>query len=334
MRLAKHIAPKVRESLVGFLMRAAEANHMQSVSVLHTFVGRKSRPPAIEETERLALFCGCSAEEVAQLFGFQVQRQDGGRAWRLGGEWVTKENFVSSRTMAVCCECLCDDPHLPGTWELTFYCCCAFHRTRLLTVCPDCGKQLSWTRPKVWQCGCGFDFRQTKTNAGTPYAWVTAELIEHRLDPHFPITIPVGVPHHVVERLGKLSLDGLFKTIWFLGHCVGGFDTCTSGHGRLKRKDGHAEASIDAAFSLLSRWPESLRERLEALSRRPGTEGERGLYRRMFGPLVSYLEQEPANGELVFVRLAYEQEIRRLWRARGRKLPRRLGYQLELDLGS
>lgn len=331
MRLARRIAPRVNESLVGYLMRAAETNRLQSTSVLHAFLGRKSRPPAIEDAERLAYFCGCSVEEIAQLFGFHVRREGVGRAWRLGGEWVTKENFVSSRAMAVCRECLREDPYLPGTWELTFYCCCAFHRTRLLTACPGCGKQLRWTRPKVWQCSCGFDLRQANVETGTSHIWVTAELIEHKLDPGFRIVIPEGVPSRVVERLNGLSLDGLFKTIWFLGHCVGGFETCAAGHGRLKRKDGHAETIIDAAFSLLASWPESLRERLDALSRRPGLEGGRRFYRRMFGPLVSYLEQEPANGELTFIRLVYEQEIRLLWRKCGYKLPRQLDRQMRFD---
>ena len=334
MRLARQVVPKVNESLVGFLMRAAEANHLPTTFVLHAFLGRKSRPPAIEDAERLALLCGCSIEEIAQLFGFLIRREGGLKAWRLGREWVTKDNFVSSRTMAVCCECLREDPYLPGTWELTLYCCCAFHRVRLLTTCPGCGRQLRWSRPQVWRCGCGFDLRQAKTEAGTPYTWVTAELIEHILDPGFRIDVPVEVPGHVVERLGRLSLDGLFKTIWFLGHCLGGFEACYAGHGRLKRKEGHAETMINTAFSLLVCWPESLRERLDALSRRQSLEGKPSSYQRTFGPLISYLEQEPVDGELTFIRLAYEQEIRLLWRSRGFKLPRRLDYQLELNLGS
>lgn len=334
MRLAKHVPPKVNESLVGFLMRAAEANHMPNISALYALLGRKSRPPSIEDAERLAEFCGCTPSEIAQLFGFQVRRQEGRQVWRLGSEWITMQGFVSSRTMAVCRDCLRENPFLPGMWELTFYCCCASHRTRLLTVCQGCGNQLRWTRPKVWQCGCGFDLRNANTETGTTSAWITAMLIERRVDTSFQINIPAKISRNIADRLSGLSLDGLFKTIWLLGHCIGDFESCTSGHGRLKRLNNHAEKIVETAFSMLARWPKSLQERLEAITKKQGAGNKPRLYRDIFGPIVSYLEQEPAEGELSLIRLAYEQEIRRIWRMRGRKLPRQLDYQMELDIGN
>ncbi len=330
--LAKPVVPKVRESLVGFLMRASEENHLRSVGVLRTLLGRTTRPPGLQEAEGLARFCRCSVTEVSQLFGFQMRHADGRRAWRLGDEWVTQSHFVSSRSMAVCVHCLREDPFLPGTWELTLYRCCACHRTRLLTTCPGCGKALRWTRPRPWQCGCGFDLRLANTERGGASVWVTAQLIEHRLDPAVPLTPPAAIPRHLIQRLGGLSLDGLFKTLWFLGHFLGGVEIRTLRPKGAKRRPRYAEAIIEEAFALLARWPESLRRDVETRARNAGDVSQARLFERLFKPLVTYLEEELAEEELAFLRLAYEQQVRSLWRALGRPAPRRLGPQLELPL--
>ncbi len=332
MRLAKPVTPKVRESLVGFLMRAAEQNHLRSVGVLRLLLGRTTRPPGPPEAERLAAFCRCSVAEVSQLFGFQIRRADGRRAWRLGDEWVTQPHFISARSMAVCVHCLREDPYVPGTWELTLYRCCAFHRTRLLTICPGCGKALRWTRPRPWQCGCGFDLRLADTEAGGAGTWVTAQLIEHRLDPSVLLRPPAAIPDHLIQRLDGLSLDGLCKTLWFLGHFVAGVETRTLRPSGAQRRPRYADAIIEEAFALLASWPDSLRQHVATRAGGARGPGRGSLYERLFRPLVSYLEQELAEEELAFLRRAYEQQIRALWRSLGRQAPRALGTQLELDL--
>jgi len=333
MNLAHQVSPKVNESLVGFLMRAAEANHLPSLSALDALLGRTSRPPGLEEAERLAEFCRCSVSEITQLFGFQLRREDGVRCWRLGPEWITKANFVSSRSLAVCTDCLREIPYVPGTWEVALYRTCAFHRTRLLTRCPDCHKPLRWTRPAICRCGCGFDLRCAEGEPGSPAAWFTAQLIEHRLDPGFRLSIPATVPDHIGERLAALSLDGLCKTIWVLGHRIADFNTCTIGHGRTKPKGAWADRMIEQAFSLLAGWPESLWERLTLIAQDSLSKSSVRLYSRAFKPLATYIEQELADKELAFIRLVYEQQIRRLWRELGmHNLPRQLDQQLRFEL--
>lgn len=332
MILPRPVAPKVRESLAGFVMRAAEQNSLRTLGVMHAVVGRQSHPPDWTETRLLADFCRCSVAEINQLFGFQVRRSDGVWAWRLGDEWLTKPQFVSSRAAAVCPECLRRESYLPGTWELTLYRCCAFHRTRMLSRCPNCGKTLRWTRPRLWQCTCSYDLRRAHTTVGNSRVWTTAQLIEHRLESSLPLTHSTEVPKAVIERLATLSLDGLCKTLWFLGHFVAGVETRADGHKRLKRREGYVEAMIDEAFRLLGHWPEALREKVEMLSRQPDPLGRQSLYQRIFKPLMRYLEEELPDQELTFLRFAYEQQLRRLWRSMGRKMPKDLDHQMELEL--
>lgn len=333
MFLARRTPPKVNESLVGYLMRAADANCLRSrESILQSFIGTASRPPGRREIERLAEFTRCSLSEIAQLFGFEARLDGSSPYWRIGPEWITKRSFVSSRTLACCPECLRSDPYLPGTWELTFYRTCAVHRTRLVYQCPGCGKPLRWTRRGVCFCSCGFDLRGAQSQPGSESGWILAQIIEHRLYPEFELTMPASMPAYMVERLSGLTLDGLFKTIWFLGHCVAEFDICAVGHGRTQLKGEHADRVIENAFSILSYWPRSLAERLAVIaSQSKGTKKD-SFYRRALGPVATYMDKEITGDELAFLRRTYEYHIRTIWRELGKKPLQRFDErQLELD---
>lgn len=333
MFLVRRVPPRVNESLVGYLMRAAEANHLRSgESVLQSFIGTATRPPGRHEIERLAEFTRCSASEIAQLFGFETRCEDNSPCWRIGPEWITKRNFVSSRTLACCPECLKSDPYLPGTWELAFYRTCAVHRTSLVYECPGCGKPLRWTRRSVCLCNCGFDLRGAQSQLGSESSWMLAQLIEHRLYPDFELTVPSLMPAHLVERLAGLTLDGLFKTAWFLGHCVAEYDACAVGHGRIQLKGAHADRVIENAFSLLIDWPQSLAERLAVIATRPNGNNKTSFYRNALGPVATYMDEEIVGDELAFLRITYEFHIRTIWRELGRKPLQRFDER-QLELG-
>lgn len=333
MFLVRRVPPKVNESLVGYLMRAAEVNHLRSrESILQSFIGTATRPPGRHEIERLAEFTRCSVSEIAQLFGFQERREDNSPCWRIGPEWITKRNFVSSRSLACCPECLKNDPYLPGTWELAFYRTCAVHRASLIYHCPGCGKPLRWTRRGVCLCSCGFDLKDAQSQPGSESSWLLAQLIEHRLCADFELAVPLSMPVHMVERLAGLTLDGLFKTIWFLGHCVAEFDTCAVGHGRVQLKGDRADRVIENAFSLLVDWSQALAERLAVIAARPNGNKKASFYRNVLGPVATYMDEEITGDELTFLRSTYEFHIRKIWRELGRKPLQRFDErQLELD---
>lgn len=332
MMFARGVAPKTNESLVGFLMRIGELNRLPTVSVFEMLRGRVVCPRRVEAAVQIAAACQCSVPEIVQLFGFEHPHPSGRRAWRLGREWVTKANFVSSRSMAVCPHCLAQERYLPGIWELTFYSCCTEHRSQLLTHCPVCHKALRWTRPSISRCGCGFDLREAKGKPPGEYALAVATLIRTKVTAGPLPENNAAIPHNVAARLADLSLDGLFKTLWFLGHRIGDFEACTSGHGRRKPRSADIEAIIDKAAALLCAWPTSLRERCEAIAHRALSKGAKDLYGRAFRPIFAYLDEDFAERELAFVRVAYEQHIRQLWRDRGLFPPAHLGPQLELKL--
>lgn len=330
---ARRTVPKVNESLVGFLMRVAERSQLTPMGILFQTLGRVSRPPDYEDCIRLAHVSQCEPGEIAQLFGYEIRRDDGLRCWRLGNEWITKKNFVSTRTMPFCPQCIAEEAYSPGVWNLTLYCTCPYHRIRLVSTCPHCGRELRWTRPAVGICHCGQDLRCAPRTPGSDVSWVLAQLIEHRLDPVFPLTLPDSLARPVLDRLAMLSLDGLFKTIWFLGYYVAGFESLRCGHGLLRPKEAQAEVIIERAFGLLTGWPVILDKHLREISKNQALKGGRGDYVLLYRPLIVYLEQELNDSEFRFIHQAYELCIRKLWKEAGqRHVPRRLSSQLEFDL--
>lgn len=320
MFLARRVPPRIDESLAGYLMRVAEANYLRSrESVLQSFLGKASRLPRVDEIEHLARFTRCSVSEVSQLFGFERRLEDRSACWKIGEEWVTKRNFVSSRTLACCPSCLAEDPYLPGVWELSFYRTCAVHRTNLIYQCPECRKNLRWTRAGVCTCNCGFDLRKARAMTGSQASWVLAQLIEHRLYSDFKLVVPTSLPIHMVERLANLTLDGLFKTIWFLGHCIADFGSCGSGHGRVQPRGDQVDRIIEEAFAMLADWPQSLANKVNEFANRGSGSKKNSFYRNALGPIASYMAEDIQDEELAFLRSTYEAHIRLRWRQLGRK---------------
>jgi len=160
-----------------------------------------------------------------------------------------------------------------------------------------------------------------------------AQLIERRLDSDFPLVLLDSVPRPIVDRLAALSLDGLFKTIWFLGYYVAGFESLRWGHGLLRPKEAQADTIIECAFALLASWPEALDKQLRKIAQHPDRKRHDGLYVSLFRPLIAYIEQDLNDPEFRFIHQAYELCIRKLWKEAGQLYaPRRLSNQLEFDL--
>ena len=330
---AHPIVPRTHESLQGFVLRIAEKNFLTPLSVVSLTLGRVRRPPNYEDSIRLAEACQCGPGEITQLFGFEIRREDGLRCWRLGDEWITKKNFVAARSMALCPQCITEESYSPGVWDLSLYSTCAYHRIRLVSACPDCGRDLRWTRPSVGTCQCGQDLRLAPRIPGSDASWVLAQLIECRLDPVFPLNLPDSIARPIVDRLAVLTLDGLFKTIWFLGFYVAGFESLRWGHGLLRPKEVQANSITERAFAMLADWPEALDKRIREIARNKNAQLHDGPYFSNFRPLVAYLEQELDKPEFRFIHQAYEIYIRKLWKEAGQRYaPRRLSNQLELDL--
>jgi len=313
-------------------MRAAEVNHLSVGMLYPRLKDRLGCPRTLNDAERIADLCSCEAAEVITLFGFEQRRSDGVRGCKLGTEWITKTNFISARRQSVCPDCLTENLFIPAQWELSFYRACARHRCKLFSSCPNCRRVLTWRRSSLSRCPCGYELRHTSPEAADNAPWILAQIIESRLDPRFVFTLPSAVSPRLVDRLAALSLDGLFKTIWFLGHRIGHSQQCTTGHGRLKPRDSDADSIIEAAFEMLGDWPAALKEKLKSMEQAALDCGSTRIFNRLYKPLVLYLDEEGSGSELAFLRITFEQLVRQLWQERGEDTPpRHLDRQLQLD---
>lgn len=312
-RVIQRVAPYPFEDIYGYLIRVCETNHLKSVDfVLAQFIqGRRTIRTC--DLEALAYFCRTKPEEAQHLSGVELRQSDGERSWTMGSTHVGKANFIDARHTKICPRCLEETAFVRGEWSLTFYRTCAIHAVRMIDGCPRCRRPLKRTRRRIQVCDCGQSLTTLETEAApAALRLVSRLLLRHPLDVGDFAALDMRL--HVADRLQALSLDGLCKTLWFLGHCLFEFESLASGHGRVRPTQPHAEKIIIQSVGLLSRWPEGLGDHLRRLTNRPITPGSAALIDRTLGPLQYYLYEVIDPAEVVFLTATYEQYIRHIWR--------------------
>lgn len=314
-RLPFPVTPKVNESLVGLLMRATVINDLPSpASIMTAVTGKGARPPGVEHIESLASVLGCDPMSLPPLLGF-VTRKNGARRWHIDGHMLSKEYFIRSRSMAVCPECLADDLYLRATWELTPYIACPRHFRYLIDACPACNQLLRWNRKHIAICKCGFDLRTHTSRSATAGELFTGWLIDSQLgyfqgEPHF--TTQLFYPR-VLRWVMRLSLDELFRSIWFLGHCVADFENTRAGHSIKKGRLDDSVLIVRNWHDMLLDWPNQLNNRLHTISDRKLSQTSAGLLERTFGPVQTYVADELKGENLKYLRQAYKHFVLRQW---------------------
>lgn len=333
--LLVRVVPQRHESAAGYLMRTAEANGLTGPgAICELITGSTTQMPSADQIVALAHLCRCSVGEIGQLFGFTWRARSGNRALQLGSELITKDAFIRARKPAVCPACLVVNPCIRGIWDLAFYVVCATHRTVLIDRCPDCGRKLKWNRRVTDACGCGTLLCKATPESGSNAAWLVSQLLELRIDPTQRIDLPDQTMHRVVDRLSGLSLDGLLRTIWLLGHCVADYRSCGSGHGRAVPTIQEASSIIGRAIYILNDWPRSFESFMHSQAIRRPPSSRTSLESHLYGPIKTYLESTADAPELSFLRCAYEQFVRQTWKKLGKdRVLRAMERQLSLDLG-
>lgn len=313
-RLIHRTVPHAHEDVIGFLTRVAERNHVGGAAAILAYVkGTANTSVETGDIPRIAHYCRNHLEELLQLSGIEQRLSDGSRAWQIAGEWVSKASFISARKVKICPICLQEGMFIRGLWSLSFYAACAQHEVRLVDRCPGCGRRLKWDRRRISHCGCTFNLANAPASPASESLILVAQLFAHRSNLDIVIR-PHAFRNREIERLAELSLDGLCKTIWFLGHCLAKLGQYGTGHGRLKPTGDEAEAIIHHAVEILRTWPTELGARLDVMARRNPSNSSSALLDRLLGPVQHYLHEELQVSELDFLRLAYEQHIRMIWK--------------------
>jgi len=162
-----------------------------------------------------------------------------------------------------------------------------------------------------------------------------ASIIAGQLDPE--TWIPNAHADNLVttRRLAELSLDGLFKTIWFLGRVLPTIRAGQTVYGRKRPTRDDAINIIHCAFDHLTSWPLSFIEALEEIATHKASTSTASYLERLFRSAHRYLISELDQPETAFLRAAYEQQVRQIWRSAGnRRTLRNFDRQMELDFDS
>lgn len=312
-RLIHRVVPHEYEDIVGFLMRVASANRLLGPQeILCQIPHMSTKCVQVRNVPELAYFTKNTVEEIYQLSGIEKRESGELRSWHIAGEWVTKAVFTEFRGAKVCPACLEEVPFIRGLWSLSFYKACPFHNLKLLEVCPVCNRSLAWYRKSPYRCSCAFDLRNAFTLRPNQCELSCAKLIAYRSVRLSRLLVDLPLDLQQVERIANLSLDGLCKTFWFLGHCMNLIGNHGAGHGRRKPKADEFDTMVDNAFALLNGWPMSLGQ---ALSSKLGSGGylNSAVFESFLMPAQHYFQESLNEPELQFLAAAYEQQVYRLW---------------------
>ena len=314
-RLLQRVSPYEHEDAFGFLSRVATANHLKDAyQIIGHCTGNSGGTMKYKDISKIAYFCLNTTSEISQLSGIELARSEGNRIWQVSGEKINKAAFLCSRNARVCPQCLADEIYIRGYWSLAFYTVCAVHKTKMIDECPACLKKIKWDRPSVLHCLCGTDLSLVSPEKAGPHELLLSQLISQRGLVHNQPIHSALLDYKHIEQLSKLSLDGLCKAIWFLGHCIGNLGNYGSGHGSKILSLYEANTVIAQALNLLQAWPNRLGARLEELSLRQPSNSTDSLINKLFGPAQYYLHESLQGQELHFIHTAYEQFIARIWK--------------------
>jgi len=316
-RLIHRVVPYEFEDVVGFLMRVSMANCLLGPSEILGRVSPCSTTGVrISDIPKLAYFTKNTVEEIYQLSGLE-SRESGVRGWKIGGEWITKAVFTEVRYPKVCPPCLAESPYIRGLWLLSFFRACPFHNLQLLETCPACNKKLTWNRRSPGRCACSFDLRNAFSLRPDRFELSCAQLIAFKSMPIPGLLKNLPLNSLQVDRLTRLSLDGLCKTFWFLGHCVHESNSCSTAHGLRKPRRSRLSNIVENAFNILNGWPRGLERVLEErLGQAFGLSS--AAFESALMPMNHYFRESLNEPELIFIASAYEQQVNRLWRSLGK----------------
>lgn len=216
---------RIGESGQGYAMRMALANGMVGLPwVKHALCKTHSAVLDASDAPFLAQWFGASV----QLLEFALERLTKGRreqGFRYAGQTLGRQYFLTRSFPRVCPDCLRELGHCRIAWDMALTVACARHRRVLLDRCPSCLRVLSWNRPGLDICSCGFAFEiEDVPEPPTASELFLARAIDQRMDDFGSLECgydAAGVADDEAAQalfglLRNLSLDGVMRVVYAL----------------------------------------------------------------------------------------------------------------------
>lgn len=314
-RLLFRVDPLSGESPRGYLCRVAQEHGYPSPSSVVQIAGL---PPAgldrEDHIEQLAHALRLEPEEWRTLCYRSLQRRDRSAQRLFCGEPVSADDLNYGHPR-LCPLCLRERPIWWAAWDLALVTVCPLHHRRMVNRCPGCQRKVSWRRPAVHRCHCGFDFRTIAPEEADgdlvslhAAIWQAARVPFDHAAPR--AVANYGFPPHLLD----LKLGPLLRLILFVGSI--------QENGTLRRKqppfaatDLPAAAKIGrAAAALLRNWPQPFREVLRCIVP-PTAENPVALhFSEVFGNFYRHLFRILPRQEVGFLHEVFEQFVIEEWK--------------------
>ena len=303
-------SPIPNESSRGYVLRLSEQNGLESPRWLLSHLEAGGMPlkgyPALSSM--------LNQDEIA-LAGTRGPIANLARLNAPDREHLPTRYWNTSRPRFCPC-CLAQSAHWRADWDLVFVVACHNHGHRLHDQCPQCQKPLSWDRPSIAFCQCGFNLRQATPEAASPGAIQIAREIEWRLRQ--------GCSENgAIETIQGLEFEPLLKLVWFLGAYS------RNAHRKPQKIVGLetidvAGAMVEQAMTVLSEWPKGFHRLLGEIVARQKHDASSNKLRVQFGGFYSALYKSFPGPEFVFLRQGFEDYLREHWTGQLAKRNRRL----------
>lgn len=164
MMLVRTPRPYTYESLPSYILRLSEENGYSGPSDVLRLIGYRTNAPNCPaiDVNKLEKLLGARKHSLTHLShhwpGDKTSPDAKARDFRFLGHklsFVSAYKPIRTADCAVCPACVRENGYLDAFWELKLAVACPIHRTSLLSVCPHCKRNVTWTRQGLLRCKCG-----------------------------------------------------------------------------------------------------------------------------------------------------------------------------------
>lgn len=253
------------EGLRGFFLRLGELNGLTpQVDLYRDLFGSETYTAATRSKLVTAAQSTGVPFELLNALGARGLSRASSRTCRLGGHSIAVAQLRTSRCV-LCPRCVSGRAALHASWELASVVACPRHGCWLIDECPRCGVTLTWRRPGVAICRCGFDLRRAAVSAAPEVVCALTAIIEQRLRGELPTEAGAsfGFPTEL-ETMPLKQLLGIFHLLTNakLSAVQESGPEIAWASAKLRRE---ASAAC-AASSAIAHWPTGWRSLLERVN--------------------------------------------------------------------
>ncbi len=278
--------PAYGEGLQGYLFRLAEGNGYGSINFL---LGQNK----------------ISIRQLVQWLGLSTSRPLKQLIPQLRSPWLAHIQPWNLHNSRYCPQCLENSPTWKIEWECKYFTVCPEHGNRLVEVCTDCGKRLTWKRGSLLACDCGAHLVGATADKANGAEISLAAAILSKIDETKP---------HSISLTRHLNLEQLCQ----MTHAFGTFghaDEVKVSQKILNLSNIEVAARLTKiAAEIITHWPGNFYLMLDNLRRvNASPEGNR-LLAREYGVFYSYVfSSRMSSKKFDFIREAFESHISNNW---------------------